>query len=300
MAVRDEQPFGFLVIDKPAGMTSHDVVAHVRRGTRVRQVGHAGTLDPMATGVLVVCVGAATRLSEYVMASTKLYVATVRLGVETDTYDAEGRIMQRYPVDHLTTEAVEVALARFQGEQDQVPPMFSAIKQGGTKLYTLARQGVEVARPPRRVWMETLLLDCDLPAMPDIRLAVACSAGTYIRSLAHDLGAMLGVGGHLVALRRLRSGALFRPVAWDDLCSALEGDRWRDLLLDERAALPHIPALDLTADEAGAVLHGRPIVPAEPPSGAALRRAYAPGGRFIAILAHRDHRWQPVKVFPMP
>src|SRR5260221_6466747 len=135
------EPFGFLVVDKPQGLTSHDVVAQVRRGIRVKRVGHAGTLDPMATGVLVLCIGTATRLSEYVMDSTKVYTATVRLGVETDTYDAEGQVVSTSNVSGLASEDIEGALGRFQGEVEQVPPMYSAIKQAGKKRYEFGRAG---------------------------------------------------------------------------------------------------------------------------------------------------------------
>src|SRR5205814_760868 len=172
-------------------MTSHDVVAKVRRGTGVKRIGHAGTLDPMATGVLVLCIGAATRLSEYVMSSTKQYTATIRLGIETDSYDADGTVIATRDADHVSRADVEAALAHFQGEVDQIPPMYSAIKQGGKKLYEMAREGKEVDRAARKVWMQTTLVDAPLP---EVKIRVACSAGTYIRSIAHDLGAMLGVG----------------------------------------------------------------------------------------------------------
>ncbi len=287
---------GFLVVDKLQGMTSHDVVACIRRGTHIKRVGHAGTLDPMATGVLVICIGAATRLSEYVMASPKYYTATVRLGIETDTYDAEGQIIASAPVKHLTREAVERALAAFQGEQGQVPPMYSAIKQGGQKLYELARKGQIVEREARRIRMEVRLLDF---ALPDIQLGVTCSPGTYIRSLAHDLGAALGVGGHLVALRRLRSGDLDNPVPWETLSAAMADGTWTRYLIDEHAALPGLP--ELTLDSAGAqdVLHGRSIPCPDSVAEGAPCRAYTPEGQFIAILERQGERWQPLKVFPI-
>jgi tRNA pseudouridine55 synthase len=286
---------GFLVVDKPQGLTSHDIVARIRRGTHIKRVGHAGTLDPMATGVLVVCVGAATRLSEYVMASPKYYAATVRLGVETDTYDAEGQIMTTAPVDHLTRETVEQALTAFQGELNQVPPMYSAIKQGGKKLYELARKGETVERPARRIWMEVSLLDF---VLPDIQLGVACSPGTYIRSLAHDLGAALGLGGHLVALRRLRSGGLDNPVPWDTFMAAMDDNTWTHYLIDERAALPGLPAFTLDATQAQDVLHGRQVICPDLIAEGQPCRAYTPEGQFIAILERQGERWQPLKVFP--
>ncbi len=197
-------PFGFLNIDKPLGLTSHDVVARVRRNLNVKKVGHAGTLDPLATGVLVVCVGAATRLSEYVMNTTKRYEALVHLGVETETYDAEGAIVAEQAVNHVTQTDVEQALTTFLGPIDQLPPIYSAIKQGGRKLYEIARAGETAELQPRHVTIYALdILDWQPPF---VRIAVTCSAGTYIRSLAHDLGAALGVGGSLDGLTRTASG----------------------------------------------------------------------------------------------
>jgi tRNA pseudouridine55 synthase len=288
------EPFGFLVVDKPRGMTSHDIVASVRRGTGVKGVGHAGTLDPMATGVLVVCLGGATRLSEYVMASDKLYSATVRLGIETDTYDAEGKTTAAADTSHLTRADIEAALMAFQGQVLQVPPMYSAIKQGGEKLYELARQGKEVKRNPRHVRLETQLVDVNLP---DVRLLVKCSPGTYIRSIAHDLGATLGVGAHLIELRRLASGALDEPIRWDMLFAAIEDGTWQQYMIDERKALPNIPALHLSHAQTWDVQHGRPVPRSESDGDVKLQRAYDPMGQFLAIMEKRKDRWHPIKVF---
>jgi tRNA pseudouridine55 synthase len=294
------EPFGFLIVDKPQGMTSHDVVAHVRRGIGVRRIGHAGTLDPMATGVLILCIGGATRLSEYLAGSDKQYAATVRLGTETDTYDADGKVVATADTGHLTREAVEAALVHFQGEVWQTPPMYSAIKQRGKKLYELARQDKEV---------DTYLFELDLP---DVHIMVGCSAGTYVRSIAHDLGARLGVGGHLTALRRVQSGDLHNPLPWDTLRDAMQDGTWRRFLIDEQVALSAIPALRLDDQQVRAVRHGRAFPrrddPAEVsedadagqarPEGAlsTLRRAYS-AGRFVAILEARGDHWHPVKVF---
>lgn len=292
------EPFGFLIIDKPQGMTSHDVVAKIRRGSGVKRVGHAGTLDPMATGVLIVCVGAATRLSEYVMASNKQYMAVVRLGIETTTYDAEGETLATADVRHLTRDTVATALASFQGEIAQIPPMYSAIKQGGKKLYELARAGKEVVREPRTVRIERIdLLDF---ALPDVRIAVTCSAGTYIRSIAHDLGAQLGVGAHLIALRRTASGGFHDPVGWQPLIEALQNGDWQQYLIDERIALAHIPTLALDASQSIAIQQGRSIPRHESnPSSQTLCRAYNPDGQFIAILESDSNAdtWRPHKVF---
>ncbi len=287
------EPFGFLVVDKPQGMTSHDVVAAVRRRAGIRRIGHAGTLDPMATGVLVLCIGGATRLSEYVMNSTKAYEATLRLGVETDTYDAEGEVLSTADASHFTRSDIESALGHFQGEVQQIPPMYSAIKQGGKKLYELARQGQEVERAARTVSLETELLDM---ALPDLTLRITCSAGTYIRSLAHDLGQMLGVGAYLTSLRRTRSGALDKPVAWQTLLEAMSGGDWQGYLISEDEVLPGIPRLDLDGQQTNDVLHGR-VISRDGNGEQGLCRAYDPAGTFIAILQSEADHWQPIKVF---
>jgi tRNA pseudouridine55 synthase len=285
--------FGFLVVDKPQGMTSHDVVAKVRRGAGIKRVGHAGTLDPLATGALIVCIGTAARLSDYVMHQEKVYRATVRLGVETDTYDTEGVILAQHDISHLTPTAIATAIARFQGEIDQTPPMYSAIKQGGKKLYELARAGIEVERAVRRVHLATVLLETSLP---DLHLEITCSAGTYIRSLAHDLGAVLGVGAHLTALRRTRTGNSSELVPWEALQTAFGEGSWARYLKSERDLLPHIPEVRLDAATSDAILHGRPIVLPDSYE-SALLRAYDPADRFIALLEPRDTQWGPSKVF---
>ncbi|HVO41562.1 MAG TPA: tRNA pseudouridine(55) synthase TruB [Aggregatilineales bacterium] len=292
--------FGFLPIDKPKGLTSHDVVARIRRGTGIKRIGHAGTLDPMATGALIVCVGAATRLSDYVMHGEKVYRAVLRLGVETDTYDAEGSIVATADASWITPEAIEAEVSHFQGEIEQIPPMYSAIKRSGKKLYELARDGVEIDRAPRRVWLRTNLLAFN---PPDAELEITCSAGTYIRSVAHDLGAVLGVGAHLTALRRLRSGDLRDLVAWEDLNRALADGSWTRYLLTERDLLAHIPAVHLDRPTADDVLHGRfvrlePDFQARSPdSEAILYRAYDPDDRFIALLERHESTLEPTKVF---
>jgi tRNA pseudouridine55 synthase len=285
-------PLGFLVVDKPQGLTSHDVVAKVRRGIGVKRIGHAGTLDPMATGVLVLCIGMATRLSEYVMGSQKIYTATIKLGVETDTYDADGQIIATADTSYLTPQDIEATLLHFQGDVEQVPPMYSAIKQGGKKLYELARQGKEIDRPSRQVHLQTELLELDLPIL---KIRVTCSAGTYIRSIAHELGALLGVGAHLTQLRRDASGSLHDPVSWDTLVAAMADGTWAQYLVDERLALSAIPELHLTTEQTQDILQGRSIPKTD--IGSDLCRAYSSRGQFIAILSTHDNQWRPAKVF---
>lgn len=289
----DPTPFGLLNLYKPSGPTSHDIVARVRRGTRVKQIGHAGTLDPLATGVLVLCVGAATRLSEYVMGSPKTYRATIHFGVQTETYDAEGAVIARDPRP-IHESAIRAALPAFTGPIEQLPPLYSAIKQGGRRLYDLARSGISVERKPRPVTIYALeLLSWDPPLAT---LEVVCSPGTYIRSLAHDLGCAVGVGAHLAALERTASGhfTAAEAVHWADFADALAAETWRHYLLPADSALPDAAAVHLSSEQTLRVLHGNTIPAAAP---GALARAYDPQGRFFAVLIRRGDLWQPAKVF---
>ena len=284
---------GFLNIDKPAGLTSHDVVARVRRGLKIKKVGHAGTLDPMATGVLVLCMGAATRLSEYVMHTAKGYQARVRLGITTDTYDADGEILAEHDASTITQAAVQRVLAEFTGDIEQVPPMYSAIKRQGKKLYELARAGQTVERDPRPVRIEALEIGEWSP--PEFTLNVRCSAGTYIRSIAHDIGAGLGVGAHLSGLVRTASGhfTLENAVALDAL---LASDDWQAHLVGPEVALAHIPAVTLDDAAVAGVQHGRAVAADNAESGL-LAQAYGPHGEFVAIIEGDGMRWHPRKVF---
>jgi len=284
---------GILNLDKPKGITSHDVVERVRAVAGQRRVGHAGTLDPMATGVLLVCLGRATRLAEYLMASPKTYRARIRLGITTDTYDAEGQVTEERPVE-ATRSDVEAALGRFRGRILQVPPMFSAIKRKGQPLYRLARQGITVEREPRPVEIYELRLTAWEP--PDLTLEVTCSPGTYIRSLAHDLGQALGCGAHLAGLVRLASGdfRLEDAVPLEELTP----ERLPEVMLPPDAALRRYPAFHLDQEAARAVRSGRAIA-GPPPKGEPLARAYGPDGSFLAVLEYRPDRlvWHPRKVF---
>lgn len=206
MSAPGDEPAGVLLVDKPQGLTSHDVVDRVRRLYRTRRVGHAGTLDPMATGLLIVLVGRATKASDQLMAQDKEYLGEATLGVVTDTQDAEGATLETHPVPALGEEQIRAALASMLGDQLQVPPMHSAKKIGGQKLYDLARKGLEVAREPRAISLaEFALLSWESPR---INFRVRCTKGTYVRTLAYDLGRKLGPGAHLSMLRRTRSGRL--------------------------------------------------------------------------------------------
>lgn len=289
--------FGLLNLNKPAGPTSHDMVARVRRGTRVKKIGHAGTLDPLATGVLVLCVGAATRLSEYVMDSTKTYRARVQFGAQTNTYDAEGEIVAQSDVP-VEREAILAALDGFRGDIQQIPPMYSAIKRGGQKLYHLARAGETVELEPRPVTIHRLDLLAWEP--PVATLEIQCSPGTYIRSLAHDLGQVVGAGAYLAALERTASGQFTtaNAVTWDDFAAAIEAGTWEELLLPADMALADHPAVHLDAERLTRVRNGI-WVRADDGSGppGTLARAYDPEGRFVAVLERRGSKWKPHKVF---
>lgn len=290
--------FGLLNVSKPPGPTSHDVVAAVRRGTGERRVGHAGTLDPLAGGVLVLALGKATRLLEYLTASRKEYVAKVRLGIATDTYDAEGVVVEERPVPAaLTVDRVEAALGDFRGPIEQVPPVYSAVKVGGKAAYARARAGEELDLPAREVEIYALELVDFQP--PDLTLRVECSPGTYIRSLAHDLGQALGTGAMLAALTRTASGS-FRDadaVPWPVLQAAFADGSWQEFVLPADRALEGTPQIELDAESLrlvgnGMALGGEPVFPG-------LARAYAPDGRFVAVLEGdlQANAWQPRKVF---
>lgn len=191
---------GILLVDKPTDHTSHDVVARIRRKFGMKRVGHAGTLDPMATGLLILLLGKATSVSQYLISMDKEYTGTIKLGVVTNTQDAEGEVVETRPVPPLTEEQVRAQLRSMQGDQYQTPPMFSAIKIGGVPLYKKARQGEEVDREPR--FIRVMRFEMTRFAPPELDFVVNCTKGTYVRTLAHDLGHKLGAGGHLTALRR--------------------------------------------------------------------------------------------------
>lgn len=285
---------GLLVVDKPAGMTSHDVINRVRRVAGLRRVGHAGTLDPLATGVLLVCLGRATRLVEYLVGQPKTYVTTVRLGQTTDTYDADGEVVQERPFAHITPVLITQALAPLRGPIQQKPPIYSAIKKDGQPLYKLARRGEQVEVPLREVTIyELSLLALNLP---EIELEINCSSGTYVRSLAHDLGEALGCGGHVASLRRTAVGnfTAAQAVALADLTRDTMGDFLQPMI----TAVAHLPRLDLSIEEATDMENGRFVQQQPNQPQADLVQAYAADGRFVGIAKANDALWQPHKIFP--
>jgi tRNA pseudouridine55 synthase len=289
---------GVLVIDKPIGLTSHDVVQIIRRGTGIRRAGHTGTLDPRASGVLVVLIGPAVRLSEYVSASDKRYQATIRLGSSTDTYDAEGVVTQStVSVDEITEEHFTEVLQEFIGEIEQVPPPYSAVKVKGKKAYEMAREGEEVDLSPRKIHVYSLeVLEW---ALPEVVVDVYCSSGTYVRSLANDLGNRLGCGAHLVGLRRTKSGrfTLRDAVPLRRLQEAFEAGDWYRHLIPAAEALADWPMVELNADEVELIRHGH-RVPAEAGS-TGWARGVSQQGDLVALLECDldTAEWQPRKVF---
>jgi tRNA pseudouridine55 synthase len=293
---------GILNVDKPAGMTSHDVVDAVRRVAGQRKVGHAGTLDPMATGVLLVCLGSGTRVAEYLMRGRKRYRANIVLGTTTDTYDAEGEVRSSGGRTDFDRREIEAALAPFVGRIEQVPPAYSAIKRDGQPLYKLAREGREIQVEPRPVEIDEItILDWDSPSLI---VEVGCSSGTYIRSLAHDLGQHLGCGAHLAGLVRLQSGnfALEDAVSLARLEEAFEHGQEDRYLLAVDDALIDWPAVILGRDDAQRLVQGQAIRAQSPPlpdRAQDLFRAYGPDGVFLGIVYYHEPSlcWRPKKVF---
>jgi len=228
---------GVLVIDKPVGLTSHDVVQIVRRGTGIRRAGHTGTLDPRASGVLVILIGPAVRLSEFVSASDKRYQATINMGSKTDTYDSEGEVSETVPIGDITEDKFNDILSQFVGEIEQVPPPYSAVKVQGRKAYDMARKGEKVDLEPRMI--NVYNLDVLEWAPPEVVVDVYCSSGTYVRSLANDLGEALGVGAHLIGLRRTKSGrfTLRDAVPMRRLRESFEAGDWYRFLIPAAEAL---------------------------------------------------------------
>lgn len=289
---------GILNLDKPAGWSSHDVVARVRRLVGQKDVGHAGTLDPLATGVLLVCVGHATHVAGYLMAGRKVYRATVQLGLETDTYDITGAVIASAAVPPLAEADLARALAAFVGENAQIPPAYSAIKRDGVPAYRRARRGEAVAMPPRRVTIYHIELLSWQP--PHVTFEVTCDPGTYIRSLAHDLGRQLGCGAALMQLRRLQSGR-FRvedALGLEALAEAVRAGELGRHLHPLRAALDGLTPVVVEDALARRLAHGQPIpCPAAPST--AEGYALTAAGEVIALLEYRPvtGQWWPRKVF---
>lgn len=283
---------GILNIDKPGGMTSHDVVNRVRRVAGLRRVGHAGTLDPLATGVLLLCLGRAARLVEYLVGQPKTYETAVRLGQRTNTYDADGEVLVERPCTFTPDELAD-ALTHFRGTIQQTPPIYSAIKKNGQPLYKLARQGIEVEVEPRQVTIYEL--DVTAVTLPILTLRITCSSGTYIRSLAHDLGEMLGCGGHVASLRRTAVGAFSTETAVP--LDHLTADNLHTYLLPAETAVAHLPRINVNAQAVGRLFQGQPVPIGGEPE-AELVRVYGPENEFIGLVTADEGNWQAHKMFP--
>jgi tRNA pseudouridine55 synthase len=294
---------GVLVVDKPAGPTSFDVVRRVRRVLGAEKAGHAGTLDPAATGVLAVCVDDAVKLQQWLADGDKAYDATVAFGAATATEDAEGEVVARGDPSGVTAAAISAALPAFVGTLDQVPPMYSAVRVAGRRLHEAARAGEEVDRAARRVVVHALhLLGLEAPSADGLvraRLAVRCGKGTYVRTLAADLGRALGVPAHLAALRRTEASGfgLERAITLEEIEALAARDRaaLRARLVSPADALAFLPAVTLDAREARALAQGKALA-REPPPGA-LVRALGPAGGLVAVCAPSPAGLRPLRVF---
>lgn len=290
---------GVLVVDKPVGMSSHDVVQVIRRGTGIRRAGHTGTLDPRASGVLVVLIGPAVRLSEFVSASDKRYQATIRLGSTTETYDAEGEVtVTSASIEEITEERFSDVLQNYVGEIEQVPPPYSAVKVKGRKAYEMARKGEEVILEPRTINVFSLEVLEWMP--PEVVIDVYCSSGTYVRSLANDLGQELGCGAHLIGLRRTKSGrfTLRDAIPLRRVQEAFDAGDWYNHLIPAAEALGDWPMVELDGDQVELVRHGHRVV-ATTEETTGWVRGVSQQGDLVALMEYvaDSNEWQPRKVF---
>ncbi len=286
---------GVLIIDKPAGPTSHDVVTMVKKRLKARKVGHIGTLDPLATGVLPLCINEATKLARFLEKGEKEYLATIKLGEETDTYDSEGVVVAKGDITSITEEGIVSAINDFKGRIKQIPPMFSAVKMGGVPLYKLARQCMEVERKPRDV--EIYSLKVTNITLPFIGINVICSGGTYIRSLAFDIGRKLGCGACLVSLRRMKSGifSLKNSISVNDL-KDLQEDILHNNIIPVERLFSNLPDIEVDAITADKIRDG--VVPNAKTFGAGVIFSssirdnemirFTTNGRIIALATYKD------------
>ena len=297
--MRMNELHGFLIVDKPSGVTSFSIVSLVRRLTDVRRVGHAGTLDPLASGVLPVAIGHATRLIEYLDDELKTYVAAVHFGTATDTYDAEGIVTATVDAAHIDSASIEAALRAFVGSIEQRPPLYSALKVAGKPLYRYAREGADVAVAARRVYVESATLHAYADGVAEIE--VRCGKGTYIRSLAHDLGAAVGCVAHLAALRRTSTGgfAIEQACAPQTIEAAARDDNLADLVLAPDRAVERRPAAIFDEARTLDVTCGRDVT-IETETSAPYCRAYSVSGDFLGVLENRPAGvWHPAKIVPI-
>ncbi|MFC4077877.1 tRNA pseudouridine(55) synthase TruB [Salinithrix halophila] len=295
---------GVIPVRKAPGMTSHDVVSRLRRLAGQKRVGHTGTLDPDVEGVLPVCLGQATRIAEYIQQMPKRYLGTLVLGVSTDTQDASGQLIAQVAKVECSPEEVDAAFARFTGEIEQVPPMYSAVKVGGRRLYDLAREGKEVERKPRRAIIHSLVrTGFEEGPHPRVNFDVRCSKGTYIRTLCADIGDSLGVPAHMSHLTRVESGpfTLEDSVSLEELEAIAARGNWEDVMAAPGDTLVHFPALLLPDEDYDALMNGGSVEWEEAFSllpGGRLLRVYTEDGRFCGLYRQVDERTaHPEKVF---
>ena len=285
---------GILPVEKGLGVTSFQVVAHLRRVLRAPRIGHGGTLDPAATGLLPILIGEATKLTPYLVDLDKEYVATVRLGITTESQDLSGAVLETRPVPDLPAAALEAALAPFVGVIRQVPPMFSALHRGGKRLYELARQGVEVEREPREVTIHGIRLES--VSLPDFVIRVRCGKGTYVRTLAADVGAALGCGAALAGLVRTRVGpyVLADAASWDEVREARSGEGLWPRLLPPDSALAALAPVRLDAGAARAFAHWQAVATGARVGG--LTRVYGPDGALLGVGQGLGDRVKPERL----
>jgi tRNA pseudouridine55 synthase len=299
---------GVIAVNKPAGWTSHDVVAKMRKWSRIRRIGHTGTLDPLATGVLPLCLGRATRLAEYLQDRPKEYIAQVRFGIATDTQDVTGQVQEEWEQVRLDPQEVERVVLSFVGQMEQVPPMFSAVKIGGKKLYELAREGIEIERKPRPITiyeLEIIEINTDLPH-PYAKFRVLCSKGTYIRTLCFDIGRKLGVPAAMENLVRTRSGDITLEMchAIEDIDKKARSGQLQDLIIPADRLLTHMPEIKVDEVSEKLASHGQairvdPSLFSSAPLTSPEVRVYSRNNKFLGIFKWIPERQMlsPVKVF---
>ena len=292
---------GIINVTKPSGLTSMDVVRRIKRACNQKRVGHGGTLDPLATGVIPICIGQATRMMEYLLGSRKQYLAVIKLGIETDSYDSEGEIVDCKDATGITEGDIFNAISHFRGKFQQTPPMYSAIKKDGKRLYDLARSGVHIERDGREV--ELYQANITSWAGTNLSIEIECGKGFYVRSLAHDLGHILDVGGHITKLERTRVGAfsINQAVSIEEVEESFKVGTWPDIVQAMDIAVLQLPAIVVHPTAVQMLRNGRQIatntIPAT--STAGLHRVYSTDGSFVALatFSTAEGLWQPHKVF---
>ena len=292
---------GIINVKKPSGVTSMDLVRRVKRVCGQKRVGHGGTLDPLASGVIPICIGQATRMMEYLLHSRKQYQAVIKLGIETDTYDSDGEIVVRQDASEVTLEDIHSAVSDFKGNIQQTPPMYSAIKKDGKRLYDLARSGLQIKREGRDVEIHRIVIKCW--SSTNLSIEVECGKGFYVRSLAHDIGQILGVGGHISKLERTRVGvfSVDKAIPIDEVVERFEDGAWTDIVHPMDTAVLQLPAIVVDLSAVQMLRHGQRVASGTvaTTSTSELHRVYSIDGSFVALANFKSAEgiWQPHKVF---